>query len=196
MTNPVEICSNALMILGAKPIASFNEAEGMGSNLDRAKLASNLYPQVRTAILRGHYWNCTARRVLLSPDATAPAFGYANRFMLPGDWLRTWAVGDERNRQRVAYRTEGRYLLSDDVVLPLLSGADTSEEQWDPLLVDVMTAAMAARMAYPITASTSVEEMRQRELQALLREARAVDGMDDPPETMGDFPLLRSRFGG
>lgn len=196
MTSPIKICSNALLMLGARPIASFDEAEGMGSNLDRAKLAANLYPQVKKAILRGHYWNCTARRVLLSPDATPPAFGYANRFMLPGDWLRTWAAGDERNRQRIVYRTEGRHLLSDEVVVPLLYGADTPEEQWDTLLIDVMTAAMAARMAYPITASTSVEEMRQGELQGLLREARAVDGMDDPPETFGDFPLLRSRFMG
>ena len=193
MSNPITICSNALMRLGAKPIADFNESEGMGANLDRAKLCAALYPPTKLAILREHYWNCTARRVMLSPDQTPPAFGYAHRFMLPGDWLRTWGVGDTRYGQRLDYTIEGRYVLCDEVVLPLHYGADVPEEDWDTLLVDVMTAAMTARLAYPITASTSVEEMKQAELQSLLRVARAVDGQDTPPEQFGDSLLLRSR---
>jgi hypothetical protein len=196
MTNPIKICSNALMMLGAKPIASFSESEGMGSNLDRAKLCAGLYPGLRLAILRGHYWNTCARRVLLSPDGQKPAFGYAYRFLLPGDWLRTWGVGDRYTRGRLDYRSEGRYLLCNEPVLPLLYGADVPEDQWDTLLVDVMTLAVAARLAYPITASTSVEEAKKIELRDLLREARATDGQDDPPETFGDFPLLQSRMRG
>lgn len=196
MTNPIKICSNALMMLGAKPIASFSESEGMGSNLDRAKLCDSLYPGLRLAILRGHYWNTCARRVLLSPDGQKPAFGYAYRFLLPGDWLRTWGVGDRNTRGRLDYRTEGRYLLCDEPVMPLHYGADVPEDQWDTLLVDVMTVAMAARLAYPITSSTSVEEAKKIELRDLLREARATDGQDDPPETLGDFPLLQSRMRG
>lgn len=195
MTNAVAICSNALMMLGAKPIADFNESEGQGSNLDRAKLCAGVYPGLKAAILRGHYWNVTARRVMLAPDLIPPAFGYAYRFLLPGDWLRTWAVGDPNTRPKLDYRSEGRYLLCDEPVLPLLYGADVSEDQWDTLLVDVMTMAVAARIAYAITASTSVEEAKKLELRNLLKEARAADGQDDPGETLGDFPLLTSRFG-
>jgi len=194
MSDPITICSNALMMLGAKPIASFNEADTGGSNLDRAKLCQSLYPEMRKALLRGHYWNCCARRVLLSPDAVPPAFGFGYRFLLPGDWLRTWGVGDRNGRDRVNYRSEGRYLLADQPVLPLLYGANAPEEEWDSLLVDVMTKAMAFRLAYPITASTSVEEAKGLELRNILREARAVDGQDDPPETLGDLPLLTARF--
>lgn len=195
MTSPIQICSNALMMLGAKPIASFSEAEGSGSNLDRAKLCDGLYPWLRLAILRGHYWNCSATRVMLSPDATPPAFGYPYRFRLPGDWLRTWGVGDPNTRPRLDYRSEGRFLLCGEPVLPLLYGADVPEDEWDTLLIDVVTLAMAARLAYPITASTSVEEAKKLELRNLLQQARASDGQDDPPETLGDFPLLTSRFG-
>lgn len=195
MSNSLTICSNALMMLGAKPIASFSESEGTGSNLDRAKLCASLYPGLKLAVLRGHFWNATARRVMLSPDATAPAFGYAYRFQLPGDWLRTWGVGDRNTRGKLDYRSEGRFLLSDEPVLPLLYGADVSEDRWDSLLVDVMTLSMAVRLAYPITASTTVEDAKKAELRNLLKEARATDGQDDPPEQVGDFPLLTSRFG-
>lgn len=195
-TSDVKICSNALLMLGAAPIASFNEGSGFGANLDRAKLCAELYPPTRKKVLRSHYWNCCVKRVQLSPDTTPPPFGYANRFLLPGDWLRTVNAGDERNRQRIDYRSEGRYLLSDEVVFPLTYLAETPEQEWDSLLVDVMTMTMAWRMAYAITKSTSVEQLRAAELDQLLKQARAIDGQDDPPETAGNFPLLQSRFAG
>lgn len=191
--NAVSICSNALLSLGAEPISSFDEADGYADQ-DRAKLCASLYPQVRLGVLRSHPWNCAIRRVQLSPDAQPPAFGYAYRFLLPGDWLRTLGVGDRGDR--IDFRAEGRYLLSDSVVFPLLYLADVDESQWDPLLVDAMTAAMAARLAYPITRSASMIEVKTAELRQLMQQARSVDGQDDPPETLGDFPLMTSRLGG
>lgn len=189
----VSICSNALLSLGAEPISSFDEAEGY-ADLDRAKLCASLYPQVRLGVLRSHPWNCAIRRVQLSPDAQPPAFGYARRFLLPGDWLRTLGVGDRGDR--IDFRSEGRYLLSDAVVFPLLYLADVDESQWDSLLVDAMTAALAARLAYPVTRSASMIEVKTAELRQLMQQARSVDGQDDPPETLGDFPLMTSRLGG
>lgn len=191
--NPVSICSNALLSLGADPISSFDEANG-DVELDRAKLCANLYPRLRLGVLRSHPWNCAIRRVQLSPDSQPPVFGYANRFLLPGDWLRTLGVGDRGDR--VDFRAEGRYLLSDAIVFPLLYIADVDENQWDSLLVDAMTAAVAARLAYPITRSASMVEVKTAELRQLMQQARTVDGQDDPPETLGDFPLMRSRLGG
>lgn len=190
--SPVSICANALLLLGAKPIASFEESSAP-SNVDRALLCSNLYPMVRLAILRAHPWNCAIKRVQLSPDATAPAFGFTYRFALPGDWLRTLAVGDGF---ALDYRSEGRFLLANDSVFPLTYIADVLESDWDALLVRAVTEAMAVRLAYPVTASTSLEQLRYQELQATMKEARAVDGQDDPPETFGALgPLMGSRFG-
>lgn len=193
--NAVTICSNALLSLGAQPISSFDEAGGT-AQLDRAKLAAGLYPQVRKAVLRSHPWNCAIRRVQLSPDAQAPEFGYAHRFLLPGDWLRTLAVGNPERNERIDFRAEGRYLLSDAVIFPLTYIADVDEHQWDSLLVDAMTATMAVRMAYPITKSAAMIETKTAELRAVMQQARSVDGQDEPPETLGDFPLMLARLGG
>lgn len=55
---------------------------------------------------------------------------------------------------------------------------------------------MAAAMAYPITMSTTKEDMAFKKLQAHMRDARNADGQDDPAQTLGDFPLLNARFGG
>ncbi|KAK6697204.1 hypothetical protein SNK04_014292 [Fusarium graminearum] len=112
--NAVTICSNALLSLGAQPISSFDEAGG-AAQLDRAKLAAGLYPQVRKAVLRSHPWNCAIRRVQLSPDAQAPEFGYAHRFLLRR-LAAHLAVGNPERNERIDFRAEGRYLLSDAVV--------------------------------------------------------------------------------
>src|SRR3546814_17689916 len=99
MTTEVSICSNALLRLGADPINSFDEADNFGSNIERARLCANLWPNVRRQVIRSHPWNCATKRVVLSPDAAAPAFGYANRFQMPGEWLRTLAVPLDRQSE-------------------------------------------------------------------------------------------------
>lgn len=192
MTSPVDFCSNALLMLGAKPIASFDEAAAP-ANLDRARLCANLYPMVKADVLRSHPWHCAIKRVQLSPDAEAPAFGYAYRYLQPGDWLRTLGVGEERCP--IPYVTEGRYYLCNEALFPLVYLADIPETQFDSMLAAVMTLSMAVRLAYPITASSTVEDARYRELQQLLKQARAVNAQDDPPQELGGSPLLSSRFG-
>lgn len=187
MTTAVSICSNALLMLGAQPINSFDEA------LDRARLASNLYPTVRDDLLRSHPWNCAVKRVVLAPLVAAPAFDYSYQFALPADWLRTLQVGDYGDE--IEYRTEGLNLLANVTALKLrYVFRNEVEATWDSKLVHVATLAMAARMAYGITQSASLEQTRLQEFQMALKQAKAIDGQDDPPETFGDFPLFQSRF--
>lgn len=187
MASSVSICSNALLMLGAQTINDLSDTS------DRAKIAANLYPQVRNKILRSHPWNCCIKRVVLSPDVAAPAFGYDYQFTIPSDWVRTISVGEPGVEED--YRVEGRKILADTNVIYLkYLFLNTNEGTWDESLVDVMTIAMAARMAYAITQSASVEQVKQQELSAALREARAVDGQDDPPETLGDFRLITARY--
>ena len=187
--NVIELCANALAALGASPISSFDDGS------DGARLCRSFWPRVRDRVLRSHPWNCAIRRAVLAADAEAPEFDFSAQYTLPADWLRTLQVG--RAGYMPAYRTEGRKILCNESALPLVyvfRNEDVSS--WDSLLVDAMTAAMATVLAYPITESTSLRESFRQELIGLLKEARAVDGQDDPPDTFGDFPLLAARMGG
>jgi len=196
MATEVSICSNALLRLGAAPINSFDEADPEGSNIQRARLCSNLWPTVRQAVLRSHTWNCATKRVLLSPDTTPPAFGFAYRFGYPSDWLRTLQIGEDENCAP-RYRSESRYLLCDETALPLIYIFDnTVPGTYDSTLIGALELAMAAALAYPVTKSTEVEQTKQGELRQAMQLARTVDGQDDPAETLGDYPLLLSRRGG
>jgi hypothetical protein len=195
MATAVSIASNALLRLGANPINSFDEADESGSNIDLARLAGNLWPTVRRQVLRSHPWNCALKRVLLSPDTTPPAFGAAYRFLKPGDWLRTVAVGEDTDR--ISWRTEGSYFLTDESALALVYLFDNDNPgTYDATLVAAMELAMAAALAYPVTKSTSLAQALADEVRGTAALARALDSDDDPPETLGDFPLYASRFGG
>lgn len=188
-TSGVSICSNALLLLGAQTINDFDE------ETDRAILASNLYPQIRDWLLRKHTWNCAVKRVVLAPDVDAPAFDYAYQFSKPADWLRTLQVGEYGSE--VDYKTEGSKFLCDDSIFRLrYVFRNEVEATWEPAMVHVATLAMKAAMAYPITKSASMTELAIQEFKDEFREVRAIDGQDDPPETLGDFPLLQARFSG
>ncbi|NUT87169.1 hypothetical protein HNO91_12100 [Pseudomonas corrugata] len=190
MATGVSICSNALLMLGAQTINDFNDQV----NLDRAKLCANLYPTVRDDMLRQHPWNCCIKRVVLAPDAAVPAFGYEHAFELPADFLRVLEVGTAG--QQIDYLVEGRSIQADTTVLELrYVFRNEVENTWDSALIKLVTLAMASVLAYPITQSTALQQALEQQLEMEKRRARAVDGQEDPPQTLGDERLLASRFG-
>jgi len=190
MATGVSICSNALLMLGAQTINDFADQE----NLDRAKLCANLYPTVRDDMLRAHPWNCCVKRAVLAPDAVAPAFGYSQSFELPADFSRVLEVG--ANGCQIDYLVEGRTIQANTTVLELrYVFRNEVENTWDAHLVKLVTLAMAAAMAYPVTQSASMQQTMEQKLETSLRRARAVDGQEDPPQTLGDERLYAARFG-
>lgn len=186
-TSEVQICSNALLLLGDDPISSFSE------DSDRALLASNLWDNARQAVLRSHPWNCAKEMVALASESTTPAFDWAYQFLLPGDCLRVLSVGEDGYPDD--YIIKGRRILA--AVDPLYLTYITDNEDvasWDSLLVEAMQRYMAFAMAYPITKSTSLRDSMYSEFSKLISQARNVDGQEEPPQTVGDSPLLAVRY--
>jgi len=187
-TSAVSICSNALLLLGDESIDSFDVDNA------RTRLCVNLFPMKRDRVLRSHPWNCAIKRVVLSPDTTEPAFGWAYKFPLPGDCLRVLSVGDEENGYD-EYEIEGGYILMDSTICRLRYIFRNEEPAtWDALLVDAMTQVMVAALTYPITKSTTKQASEEQIVKDVLKAARTVDGQENPPETMGDFPTLAHRL--
>lgn len=186
MSTAVKVCSDALVELGLAPINSFDP------NADRSIAAENLYPQVRDNVLRSHPWNCAIKRVVLSPDTVAPAFGWTYAYTLPGDCLRVLSIAEKR--RRIPYAKEGNALLCDEgaVYLRYVYRND-NPATWDASLFRAMTLAMAAALAIPVCEDANKKQEKERELLAVLRTARAVDGQEEPPDELDDYPLLAAR---
>jgi hypothetical protein len=134
--------------------------------------------------------------VSLAADVDAPAFDYAAQFTLPGDFLRALSVGIEGGGV-IPYKIEGGKLLSDEAPCLLrYVFCNETPSTYDGMLVMALTAAMRTAFAYPTTQSTTLEAQLDAALRPLLRQARAVDGMEDTPEFMDDSPLLLARYTG
>lgn len=186
MTSSVSVCSNALIMLGGTPFSSFDEPK------PHVRAAANLYASVRDDVLRLHPWNCVTSRVILAPLATPPSFDFNYQFQLPGDWMRTLQVG--RKGDPIPFRTEGMRLLADVTALPLVyCYRNEIEDTWSTNLIHVMELAMAAKLAYLVTSSTSVRDSYRDEFARELKVAKAIDGQDDPPEEFESGTFLESR---
>lgn len=188
MTSQVDICSNALVLLGAKPINSIT-----ANGNEREVLVNNVYPALRDKVLRSHPWNCCITQKTLAPMSPPPDFGYSNRFLLPGDWLRTISVGERGYHPD--FSMQGGYILANTNILKLTYiFRNENPDTWDAMLIDVMTLALKAAFAYPITKSTSKEQLCLQEYQDAFKRAKAVDGQESPPEQLDDFVIYGSRF--
>jgi hypothetical protein len=185
-TTDVVICSNALLLVGDDPINSLAETS------KRAKIAANLYPQMKKALLRAGAWNCAVTRVALAPDATAPVFDYTYAFPLPSDCLRVLQIGQTGSEPD--HRVEGRKVLSDDNPCYLRYVREISEGDFDEQLAHTLTLIMAAAMAYPLTKSAAFAKEMADKASRAVREAMAIDGVENPGELLGDFPLLRAGY--
>lgn len=188
MATEVSICSAALLKLGDAPIASLAE------NTRAATLCANVYPLARLDVLRAHPWNCCVTRVLLSPLVAAPAFSWRYQFSMPGDWLRTMQVGEDGCQ--LDYQFESNRILANTDTLPLIYVADVTEGNWDSKLVQVMTLRMEQDLAYPITKSTSLAEAKAAQYERALKQAKSIDGQENPPEDWNDSPFVQVRGGG
>lgn len=187
MASDVDICSAALVSIGAGLISDLDEGN------DRARAAKALWTSTMEATLRSHPWNCATKRVVLSPEVDAPAYDWAFQFNVPQDLLRIVSVGKEGIEPE--YRVESGRILADENVLYLrYIWRNDQPATWDTMLVKAMELAMAAELAYPITKSTSLMQAKQAQLADFLRRARAVDGQEEPSQTVGDFPLLQARW--
>lgn len=137
------------------------------------------------------------KRALLAPSSSGPAFGYAAQFPLPADFLRLVsidqiAISSPRCRD---FRIEGRNIVSAGTVLPIVYVCRADESTWDAKLVELMTARMLWKLAYPVTQSTTLRDELKAEYAQMARMARSIDSQENPSEELSDeFTLLNGRM--
>lgn len=190
--NSISICSAALVQLGKKPINDFDEVG------DHAVLCANLYPQERDSILRENDWNCAKKRMILAAREEVPVFGWPKSFALPADFLRLISIGDYwvGSPNCMRFKVEGRLILASGDALPIeYIFRNDQEATWDAKLIELMTARMLWKLAYPVTQSTSLRDELKAEYVAMAKAARAIDAQENPSDPLSDdFTLLSGRL--
>jgi hypothetical protein len=77
----LSICSDALIMLGARPISSFNDGT------DEANVADRLYGDVRDQALITYPWSFSFKKVQLARLTAAPINEWKYQYQLPGDGI-------------------------------------------------------------------------------------------------------------
>lgn len=193
MASIVQICNGALNQLGASTILTLTE------DSKNARLCNSRYENVRDAVFRHHHWNCLQKRIQLPADTEAPAWGFTKQFTLPADCLRLLRIFDYESDHLV----EGRKILSNSSTMKILYiSRVTDPNEYDELLREVLSAALAADIAYAVTSSNPVAQQMYQLYQEKLKDARFVDsteGYNTDPEAgsssvIDSNTFINSRF--
>lgn len=172
----LDICNQALLLLGEVAMTALDE------DSKAARLCSQFYNPCRNATLRAFPWRCaTTRATLSTPDATPP-WGYEYAFNLPSDCLRLLELDDPL----INYRIEGSQLLTnEDSINIKYIKLVTDATLYDSLLVEALSALLAARLAYPLANSATLSQQMMQIYQGVLTSARGTDyveqGEDEEP---------------
>ncbi len=183
----VALCARALIAIGARPIASFEET-GV-----EAQVCRRLYPGLRDALLSAHPWNFATAQATLPRLAEPPEADFAHAFQLPADFLRALSLGQGGQGRGVEYRIAGRRLHADPKAVLLTYIARPHEGDFPPFFDQALVARLAAEFVLPLTESTSRAEALSRLAENALTQARQIDAQQDAPPRLAHFPLVEAR---
>jgi len=196
----VTICSDALLMLGAKAITSFNDGTDESSVCDR------LYPDIRDSTLVIYPWTFNTKKVQLAQLLTAPTSVWRYAYQLPGDRLAnpravydTSAVGAPPRKD---WEIQGDQLLTNLPAVYIDYQYSIGEFAWPQYFVQLMKYMMAWHLALPITEQSdratywqgvAVGAPAENGRGGYFRQAMNIDGQHNPVRVIEDYSLVAVR---
>lgn len=203
MASQVECCNRALTKLGAARITALTD------NSKSARVMASLWDTVRRSELRRRNWGFAMSRDSLPASSTAPAWGFANAFPLPADFLRLAQVNDTFAVPSLTdYRQEDDSAWSiervDDVVciccdfdapLKIRYVVDVTDPgQFDPLFVEALASKLAYEACYEITQSRQGLESAMQDYKDAIRDAARNNAIEKAPAGLPDDSWIMGRL--
>jgi hypothetical protein len=117
----------------------------------------------------------TKKNINFLLTTATPAWGFTSQFTLPADCLRLLRILDYESDHLV----EGRKILTNSTTMKILYVSRvTDPNEYDELLREVLSAALAADIAYAVTSSNPVAQNMYQLYQEKLKDARFVDATE------------------
>ena len=198
MSSSVDIANSALIKLGEATIVTLDDP-GVAGRTMKAQ-----YDIKRKELLRRYPWNFGIKRSALAPDATAPAFGFANRFLVPNDCIKFLGLFDDSDAgyrvnysgTRIPYKLEGGYILSDENPLYVFYVKDVTDVSlFDPMFFEALAWKLAIEGGLAITNDGDRVAAAVSGYKEIIKEAKSADAMEGTPEVLMATEWLDSRMG-
>ena len=197
----VSICSDALMLLGAKTITSFNDGT------DEASVCDRLYPDIRDSLLVMYPWTFGMKKVQLARLITTPGSVWEYEYQLPGDRLANpravYDTAQPGSYPRKEWEIQGDKLLTNQETVVVDYQFSPLESAWPAYFVQLMKYMMAWHLAGPITEQDSKAQYWQvvatgqggeNGRGGYMRTAMNIDGQGNTTPSFEDFTLTAVRF--
>lgn len=197
----ITICSDALLMLGAKAISSFNDGTDESSVCDR------LYPDIRDSALSTYPWSFSRKKIQLAKLVTTPTTVWKYEYLLPGDRLAgPRAVYNSANPGapiQKDWEIQGDKLLTNLTAVYIDYQYQTPEYAMPQYFVQLLKYMMAWHLALPITEQAdraaywqgvSVGAASENGRGGYMRTAMNIDGQAQPNQVIDDFSLINVRF--
>ena len=186
MASNVEICNNALYMLGAQAILALTDDN------ERARLCNGRFVYNRDSLLRSYNWNFAMKRATLARSTTEPEWEYDYLYTLPTNPLCLRVVSMEEDYK---YKIEGRYIATDATTCNILYiGQITDPNEMDTMFREALSARIAADICYPLTGNSSQQDLMLKLAEQKLRLARSTDAQEGSPEVFTTDTFVDSRY--
>lgn len=197
----LSICSDALLMLGAKPISSFDEGT------DEASVANRLYPDIKDQAILMYPWSFSYKKVSIARLISTPINEYRYEYQLPGDRLTSPRAIYDTNATNIPprkeYRIIGDKLLTDYEQVYIDYQYSVPEYDMPSYFVQLLKYMMTWHLALPITDQTDKSQYWQSVATGApgengrggyLRQAMNIDGAGNPTNAINDFSLIAVRY--
>ena len=196
----VSICSDALLLIGAKAISSFNDGTDESSVCDR------LYPDIRDSTLSMYPWSFSMKKVQLAQLITTPTTVWRYEYQLPGDKLSNpRAVYNSANPGSPVqkdWEIQGDKLLTNLTSVFIDYQFSVPEYAMPQYFVQLMKYMVAWHIAETITEQQDKATKWQRVATGdisengrggYFRTAAQIDGQNNPVRIIEDYSLIAVR---
>ena len=184
MASKLDLISNALILIGDKPLNSLDESTR------RAVVGVNLYDNIKEDELTKFKWSFARQKAQISQTTTTPTNEFQYEYQLPTDMLKPLFVDPS-----IMYRLYGDKLYTNSGG-PLYADyiANVSESFFSPSFAKLMEYALAEAFAMGIRDSAAARDEMSKKYLKQAQAARFDDAQQQPQETLQSRPFIDARL--
>ncbi len=183
----IDICSMALLKIGANTISNFNQ------NTAEAKISKSFYKIVKQKLLSSYPWTFACN--LIQPASLdEPAIqGYSYTYLLPKNILRIISCGAGDNFSDISYKImkDRLYANSDIVTIKVIQ--DIDESQMPPFFINLLVDFLSYEFCLPLTEDHAKSSYLNQVCISQERLAKLIDAQQKTPEKITKFSLIDCR---
>ncbi|MCT4552147.1 MAG: hypothetical protein N4A44_00605 [Alphaproteobacteria bacterium] len=187
-TTKIDICSKALMKIGASPIQSLEE------NTSESIISSQFYDIVKESLLSEHEWSfATKTQELNILNVESDQEGYENVFQLPHDLIRVLSISSSANGISIDYKLYQDEIHTNAEKVYITYIYRVGEKYFPQFFVNLMTTSLAKEFVMPLTEDNSKYNSLMNESIMLLSKAKNQDSDQTKIKKIKTFSLISSR---